>query len=95
MSTEENKAIVRRFIHDGVIGGDLDLIDELCSPDCVNHSALPEARARKSQEKLSEGKNYTPRGKRPGTRAAGRARPGRQKGRRASGREQTSRRGSD
>ena len=73
MSTEENKAIVRRFIHDGVIGGDLDLIDELCSPDCVNHSALPEARARKSQEKLSEGKNYTPRGKRPGTSSRPRA----------------------
>jgi predicted ester cyclase len=44
MSTEENKAIVRRFIHNGVIGGDLDLIDQLCSPDCVNHSAIPEAR---------------------------------------------------
>lgn len=44
MSTEENKALVRRFIHEGVVGGDLALIDELCSPDCVNHSAVPEAR---------------------------------------------------
>jgi hypothetical protein len=41
---EENKAIVRRFIHEGVVGGNLAVIDELCSPECVNHSAVPEAR---------------------------------------------------
>jgi predicted ester cyclase len=44
MSLEQNKAIVRRFIHEGVIGGNLAVIDELASPDCVNHSAVPEAR---------------------------------------------------
>jgi predicted ester cyclase len=44
MSLQENKAVVRRFIHEGVIGGDLAVIDELCSPDCVNHSAAPDAR---------------------------------------------------
>jgi predicted ester cyclase len=44
MSLEENKAVVRRFIHEGVVGGDLAVIDELCSPECVNHSAVPEAR---------------------------------------------------
>ena|SRR5437870_10945315 len=44
MSVEENKAIVRRFIHDGVIGGDLSVIDELFSADCVNHAAVPAAR---------------------------------------------------
>jgi predicted ester cyclase len=44
MSLEENKTIVRRFIHEGVIGGNLAVIDELCSPECVNHSAVPEAR---------------------------------------------------
>jgi predicted ester cyclase len=44
MSLEENKAIVRRFIHEGVVGGNLAVIDELSSPDCVNHSAVPEAR---------------------------------------------------
>lgn len=43
-STEQNKAIVRRFIHEGVIGGNLAVIDELCSPECVNHAAVPEAR---------------------------------------------------
>jgi len=44
MSLEENKAVVRRFIHEGVIGGNLAVIDELSSPDCINHSAVPEAR---------------------------------------------------
>jgi predicted ester cyclase len=44
MSLEENKAIVRRFVVEGVIGGDLSVIDELCSPECLNHSAVPEAR---------------------------------------------------
>ena len=44
MSLEQNKAVVRRFIHEGVIGGDLALIDELCAPDFINHAAAPEAR---------------------------------------------------
>ena len=44
MSIEENKRVVRRLIHEGVIGGNLAVIDELCSPDCINHSAVPEAR---------------------------------------------------
>ncbi|HEY8086325.1 MAG TPA: ester cyclase [Polyangiaceae bacterium] len=44
MSLEDNKAVVRRFIQEGVIGGNLDVIDELCAAECVNHSAVPEAR---------------------------------------------------
>jgi predicted ester cyclase len=44
MSIEQNKSIVKRFIHEGLIGGNLAVIDELCSPECVNHSAVPEAR---------------------------------------------------
>ena len=44
MSLEENKTVVRRFIREGVVGGNLAVIDELCSPDCINHSAVPEAR---------------------------------------------------
>ena len=44
MATEENKAIVRRFIHEAVIGGDVAVIDELCSPECINHAAVPAAR---------------------------------------------------
>jgi predicted ester cyclase len=44
MPLEDNKALVRRFIHEGVIAGNLAVIDELCSPECINHSAVPEAR---------------------------------------------------
>jgi len=41
---EENKAIVSRYIQEGVVGGNLAIIDELCSPDFVDHAAVPEAR---------------------------------------------------
>ena len=41
MSTEENKAIVRRFVDEVQSKGDIDAIDELCSPEFVNHSAPP------------------------------------------------------
>ena len=44
MSLEENKAIVGRLIREGIVGGNLAVIDELCSPDCINHAAIPEAR---------------------------------------------------
>jgi steroid delta-isomerase-like uncharacterized protein len=41
MSTEKNKAIVRRFVDEVQRAGNIDAIDELCSPDFVNHSAPP------------------------------------------------------
>ena len=41
MSTEENKAIVRRFVDEVQSGGDIEILDELCSPDFINHSASP------------------------------------------------------
>ncbi len=41
MSTEENKAIVRRFVDEVQSKGNIDAIDELCSPEFVNHSAPP------------------------------------------------------
>ncbi len=41
MSTEENKALVRRFVDEVQSGGNIDAIDELCSPEFVNHSAPP------------------------------------------------------
>ena len=44
MSIEQNKQIVRRFIDEGIIGGNLAVIDELCSPECVNHAATAAAR---------------------------------------------------
>ena len=41
MSTEENKAIVRRFVDEVQSGGNIEILDELCSPDFINHSAPP------------------------------------------------------
>ncbi len=37
MGTDANKAVVMRFINEVQIGKDLDVIDELFSPDLVNH----------------------------------------------------------
>lgn len=42
MSTK-NKAIVRRLFQEVIAGGNLDLIDELVSPDFVDRSAAPGA----------------------------------------------------
>jgi steroid delta-isomerase-like uncharacterized protein len=39
--SEENKALVRRFVDEVQSGGNIDVIDELCSPEFVNHSAPP------------------------------------------------------
>jgi predicted SnoaL-like aldol condensation-catalyzing enzyme len=36
MSTEENKAVVRRFITEVLEGGDLDTIDDVLAPNYVN-----------------------------------------------------------
>ena len=36
MSTEQNKAVVRRFITEVLVGGDVDLVDDLLSADYVN-----------------------------------------------------------
>ncbi len=36
MSTEQNKAVIRRFMTELLAGGHLDLIDELCAPNYVN-----------------------------------------------------------
>lgn len=41
MSTEENKAIVRRFFEEGPSKGNLDIADELLSPDFTLHVPLP------------------------------------------------------
>jgi len=41
MSTEENKAIVRRFFEEGPSKGNLSNADELLSPDFVMHTPLP------------------------------------------------------
>jgi predicted ester cyclase len=36
MSTEQNKAVVRRFITEVLAGGNLDAVDELLAPSYVN-----------------------------------------------------------
>jgi len=41
VSTEENKALVRRFVDEVQSEGNIDAIDDLCSPEFVNHSAPP------------------------------------------------------
>lgn len=41
MSTEENKAIVRRFFEEGPSKGNLSIADELLSPDFAIHVPLP------------------------------------------------------
>ncbi len=41
MSTEENKAIVRRLLTEGFGQGNLGLIEELVAPDVIDHGALP------------------------------------------------------
>ena len=39
--SEENKALVRRLYDEVLKKGDLGVIDELCSPNLVDHSAPP------------------------------------------------------
>jgi len=36
MSTEQNKAVVRRFITEVLVGGNFDVLDEVLAPDYVN-----------------------------------------------------------
>jgi steroid delta-isomerase-like uncharacterized protein len=40
MSTEENKAIMQRMLDEVVVGGKLELMDELIAPDFVNHNVV-------------------------------------------------------
>ena len=41
MSTEENKAIVRRYYEEVFGKGDLPAADEVVAPDLINHSSVP------------------------------------------------------
>jgi steroid delta-isomerase-like uncharacterized protein len=41
LSSQENKALVRRLVEEAQAGGKLHVIDELISPDFVDHSAWP------------------------------------------------------
>lgn len=52
---EENKRLVRRFPEEVATEGRLELIDEFCTPDVVDHSPLGETRGR---EALKEQMTY-------------------------------------
>ena len=41
MSAKENKALVRRFVEEVQSQGNVEAIEEFCSPEFVNHSAPP------------------------------------------------------
>ena len=41
MSAKENKDLVRRFVDEVQSQGNVDAIEEFCSPEFVNHSAPP------------------------------------------------------
>jgi len=41
MSTEQNKALIHQFVEELIKQGNLDIIDEIVSPDFVEHEALP------------------------------------------------------
>jgi predicted ester cyclase len=41
VSAQDNKSLVRRFVDEVQSAGNIDLIDEICSPKFVNHSAPP------------------------------------------------------
>jgi ketosteroid isomerase-like protein len=38
MSTEQNKAVVRRFIAEVLVGGDVDVADDLLAPNYMNRA---------------------------------------------------------
>ncbi len=44
MTVEANKDTVRGFLDDVMGKGNLGVIDDLCTPDVINHSAVPERR---------------------------------------------------
>ena len=39
--SEQNKALARRFYEEVITGKDLNVMDELCAADFVDHNALP------------------------------------------------------
>ena len=45
MSAEENKVIMRRMLDEVIVGGNLELMDELVAPDFINHNVVGTAEA--------------------------------------------------
>ena len=52
MSLAENKSIVRRVVEEAQSRGDMRVVDELFSPDFVDHNALPGVPATRAGVKL-------------------------------------------
>ena len=40
MSSDEKKAVVSRMVNEVIMGGNLDLMDELVAPDFINHNTI-------------------------------------------------------
>lgn len=52
---EENKQTVRRFMDEVSGEGNVELIDELCSEDVIDHTGLGESRGREALKETFEG----------------------------------------
>jgi predicted ester cyclase len=53
-TAEENKQIARRFPEEVATEGDIDLIDDLCTADVVDHNPLRETRGREELKRHIE-----------------------------------------
>lgn len=51
---EENKRIARRFPEEVATGGNIDRIDDICTPDVIEHTPLGELRGREELKEQSE-----------------------------------------
>jgi steroid delta-isomerase-like uncharacterized protein len=61
MSTEDNKAIARRFIEEGWNQGNLTVFDELCAPDYIYHDPVSAVHTREDYKQLvTEGRRVYP-----------------------------------
>jgi predicted ester cyclase len=53
MPVEDNKALIRRIIDEGVNAGNYEVVDDLFAPDYVNHNPLPGVRTDREGVKQS------------------------------------------
>jgi steroid delta-isomerase-like uncharacterized protein len=56
MSLDENKAIVQRILKEFWVGGNIRVLDELLTDDCVNHEqSNPEIRGKQAYKEWADG----------------------------------------
>jgi steroid delta-isomerase-like uncharacterized protein len=61
MSTEDNKAMARRFIEEGWNQGNVAVFDELCTPDYIYHDPVSEVYTLEDYKQLAtEGRRVYP-----------------------------------